>query len=334
MVEQYKTTKIDKNIITIYMAYKKFVLSIILLLGIRYLYEKWKKKEDTEKSLVDYDIVRKHLLDETSLATTKKPILWIHITYEKNARAWNDFYSRTNNNLNQDYIYLTIKTIIEKCGDYFHVCLIDDNSIQKLLPLWNVNLQSTPNPLRDHLRKLGLSKILYNYGGLLVPSSFITFKCFQEYYKNLDDNKILIGEFVNRSNNSFKYYPNSRLLGCKKNSSIMKEYIKYLELLNSTNFNNSLDFENLMNTWFEKNLHSMEIISSENLGVKDTDDNVINIDRLIDNTYINLSHKAIGLYIPSDELLKRTSYNWFVYLTPNEVLNSNTAISKYLLLSL
>ena len=155
------------------MNYNKLILSLILLFGIRYAYDKWNYSQEQDKNLVDYDIVRKYLLDEKTLGKVKKPILWIHISYSINARKWENFNSRNTYNLNQPYLYLTIKSIINHCGADFHICLIDDKAIQKLLPLWNINLQNKASPIREHLRGLALTKILYNYGGMLVPASFV-----------------------------------------------------------------------------------------------------------------------------------------------------------------
>ena len=65
------------------------------------------------------------------MSSIKKPILWVHIDYKKNSRNWESFYSRSNNDINQDYLYLTIRSIIDNCGDDSHICLIDDNSFSK-----------------------------------------------------------------------------------------------------------------------------------------------------------------------------------------------------------
>ena len=42
--------------------------------------------------------------------------------------------------LNADYLYLTIRSIINKCGDDFHVALIDDNSFKMVLDNWTIDL--------------------------------------------------------------------------------------------------------------------------------------------------------------------------------------------------
>jgi len=51
------------------------------------------------------------------------------------------------------------------------------------------------------------------------------------------------------------------------------------------------------------------------------------------NTFLNLCDKVQGLYIPADEILKRTAYQWFARQSAKQALNSNTVIGKYLLIN-
>jgi len=44
---------------------------------------------------------------------------------------------------------------------------------------------------------------------------------------------------------------------------------------------------------------------------------------------MNPSH--VGIYIPHDELMRRTKYNWYAYLTSEQVLEANVFLSKYML---
>ena len=79
-------------------------------------------------------MIKKYLLNESPLYGFNRPKIWIHTKYEVNARKWKSFYSRNSTDLNQPYIHLTIKTIINHCGDDFNICLIDDETFSKLIP--------------------------------------------------------------------------------------------------------------------------------------------------------------------------------------------------------
>jgi hypothetical protein len=312
----------------------KTIYLILLILIIRFIYNKWEKKQYSLKNLDNYNLVDKFFLsDIKSLENIKKPFIWIHITYDWNSRQWENFYSRMTMNLNQDYLYLTLRSIIEKYSDDFHICLINDNSFEKLLPNWPSNLAFTPEPIRGNIRNIGLAKILYNYGGVVLPVSFIACNSFINLYNKLDNNNILIGELINKINNEYVYYPDIKILGCKAKCNNMDKFILYLENLYTNNYTNSIVFENVINDWFLKNKENLVVISSKLLGVKDNYDNIVNIDRLLGSSFIEFNSNRYGIYIPSDELLKRIHYNWFVYLNINEVLNSDTQIGKYILIA-
>ena len=124
-------------------------------------------------------------------------------------------------------------------------------------------------------------------------------------------------------------------MACRRESAAMKEFSNHLENLNSTNYTSSYDFLDLANNWCEAQIKTGKviIIPSKQLGINDDDNRLICLDRLMSNKYIKLCSSVYGLYIPQDELLKRTAYNWFVYLPMQEVLVSDTLIGKYLLIS-
>jgi hypothetical protein len=60
---------------------------------------------------------------------------------------------------------------------------------------------------------------------------------------------------------------------------------------------------------------------------------MINLEELMGSTFIELHTNVYALYIPSHDLLKRSKYNWFCKLSTKDVLEANTIISKYLLIS-
>ena len=136
--------------------YKNLIVSILLLFAASYIYSKFRINVETNDKLDELNIFKKYLLNENSnntlqqLSSIKKPILWIHIDYALNSRKWESFGSRNNKELNQDYLYLTIRSIINKCGQDFHIVLIDDDSIPLLLENWSIDL-SNENPQKNIL---------------------------------------------------------------------------------------------------------------------------------------------------------------------------------------
>lgn len=317
----------------------KYVGSLSALFVMSLLYNKYKKTEELDEESKQYNLVRKYLLNHSSLAQSKKPILWIHMNYELNARNWSSFGSRNSDDLNQPYLYLTIKSIIDKCGESFNICIIDDNSFSKIIPGWVIDLNMTSEPIKSKLRELALARLLFNYGGVLVPRSFICIQNLDNLYKDGINNSIngdvFIGEFIDHSISSSQrqFSPNSKLMGCIKNSNVMAEYVQYLERLISTDFTNENNFIGDNNKWFheKKLLNKLKIIDASVIGMKDATGKMISIDDLMSDKFINLSYLTLGVYIPEDELQKRTLYNWFPRLSIIQVLESNTNIGKFLL---
>ena len=320
-----------------------FVVSILL----SYIYKKILKDENSRTSDYYYNMVNQYLLTNNSdfshLGSNNKPYLWIHLHNDNtiipnvNQRSWLNFFSRNSKDLNIPYQYLTIKSIVSKCGNDFNICLIDDESFKKILPGWSINLEYTANPIKTHLRLLALSNLLNTYGGLLVPSSFICFKSLKPLYdKNISYNKMFVGEFCNRTSGlSNDLIASPELMGCSPNNNEMSEFIKHLEILNSKDFVAEMDFLGKSNKWLQEKCLNNEInlINGSLLGTKNSNEKLVFIEELISSSFIDLYDNAFGLYIPWNELINRTKLEWFSRLSPEQVLESNTAIGKYLLIN-
>ena len=76
--------------------YKKYVLPIIITIIMSMVYKKYISSVDNDENMNNYNVVKQYLLSDSSLAQSSKPIIWIHIVYEKNGRWWPSFSSRTN----------------------------------------------------------------------------------------------------------------------------------------------------------------------------------------------------------------------------------------------
>jgi len=316
------------------MDYLKYIILISILILVSKVYENLKLKDLNENFKEDYDFVNKYLLNKSSLANNNnKPFIWIHIDQEVNSRWWSSFYSRNSTCLNEPYKFLTIKSIINKCGDDYNICLINDESFSKIIPDWNIDLEKIGNPLREHIRKIALSKVLYHYGGMLVPSSFICF----DNLKTLHNEKMFVCEFINDKYTSMQsnFFPNCKFMGCQKKCNKMKEFGDYLEMIYSQDYTNEVDFIDQANKWCYKEIMNKNItlVNGKVIGTKDKNNKEIRIDDVLTNTFIDLCPYGLGLYLPDKEILKRTNYEWFARLSAEQVLKSNTMAGKYLLIS-
>jgi len=321
---------------TIYMDYSKYIVSTAMMFAVLLVYQKYKNYDEEDDDYRNYNIVKRYLVNESSLAKSKLPILWIYMEYSQNSRWWESFYSRNSNDLNQPYLYLTIKSIIDKCGGHFNICLIDDDSMVNIIPGWNIDINRAAEPIRDKLRDLAQAYLLQFYGGMFVPPSFLCLKNLADlYYSKSYGGKVIIGELQNENITSTydTVCVSRKFIGARKNNKTMNEYIQYFQQVISSDYTAESTFEGNSDRWFyEKNNSGLlNIIPAKNLGAKDNADKDIVIDNLISNSYIDFYPGAVGVYFPQSQLLNRTSYLWFVRLNAQQVMESDTVMGKLLL---
>jgi len=319
-----------------------YLFAATILLTVSYLANRTKQSLTSETD--EYELIRKYLLNDSPLYGYNRPKLWIHTKYDINARKWKDYQSRNTTDLNQPYLHLTIKTIINHCGDDFNVCLIDDDSFSKLLPSWDIDLSLVAEPMRAHFRQLGLLQLIYFYGGMVVPNSFVCIKNLKPFYEeSMVGGRPFVCESINRTMNMSKqkhkmlFVPNTYFMGAHKNDPVILELVEYIKGLNKSLFISSeSDFlGEISERCLELvNGQKMNLIGGQFIGVKSKDRKTILLDNLMEEEYLNLSCEAVGIYIPDDEILNRPKFQWFAVLSKDEILNSRMIISKYLMASI
>ena len=215
-----------------------FILFFILIV-LTFLYKRYEDKLTREEGSDTYEAIQKYLLDEDTLGKSKKPILWIHVPYEYNSRNWLSFGSRTSFELNQPYLYLTVRSILKQCDDSFTVCIIDDSSFKRLIPDWNINMTTISDPILSNMRMLGLMKLMYIYGGLLCPISFVCLKNLNELYvKGIRGEKMFVCETVDRNTTSsdYDFYPNFAFCGAPKECETVRELCEFIRRTSSHDY--------------------------------------------------------------------------------------------------
>ena len=292
----------------------------------------------------EYDLIKKYLLNESPLYGYNRPKLWIHTKYDVNSRKWKDFYSRNTTDLNQPYIHVTIKTIINHCGNDFNICLIDDETFSKLIPSWDVDLSTIAEPMKSHFRKLGLAQLLYFYGGMVVPNSFCCTKNLIDFYKDgISGKRPFFCEAINRTVNNlnqkrkYLFVPDMDFMGAAKNDPVVLDFVEYLKIVcKDPHFSSECDFVGNISQWLlnANNAQLIQVIGGETVGVKTADRKQILLDDLMEENFLNVHDSLVGIYIPEEEILIRPKYQWFAYLSSEEILKSNMIISKYLMASI
>ena len=290
----------------------------------------------------EYDLVRQYLLNESPLYGNNKPKIWIHTKYEYNSRMWKSFQSRSSLDLNQPYIHLTIKSIVDHCGDDFHICLIDDNTFSKLIPSWDIDLTKLAEPLKTRAREIGLMELIYYYGGIVLPNSFLCMKPMREFYLDATTNdKPFVCEFANRTTNPVRqgnegrlaFLPNLRIIGANKNDPTIKELVKYLkEQIQNSHFSGDRELSGNVGFWLLDQVETdkMNLVGGELIGTKTTCRKPILLEDLMEEGYLKLNPNCVGIAIPDEDILARTKYQWFAVMDSREILNGQFILAKYM----
>lgn len=301
------------------------------------------------------DLLRKYLLrtDTDSYAElqhSKKPILWIHVPYAYNSRNWLSFGSRSSMNLNQPYLYLTVRSIIAKCEDNFKICIIDDTSFARLLPRWEVPLDRIAAPISGNIRQLGLTRLIYEYGGMLVPISFLCFRDLKEIYErgtgsaavqqNSGVGTMFACENINRNITATNqlYAASCQFMGAPRKCPKVREFISYMEQIISTDMTAENAFLGRFDQWCDKQCKSggVKLIAGTEVGTRTLSDEPMNVEMLLGQgnaADYSLYREMSGIWIPAEEILRRTQYSWFARLSQTQVFECECLLCRFFILA-
>lgn len=302
------------------------VALFVILTMIGFLYRRFMDKFEQDQEIQDL-----YLINNKLLGKSKKPIMWISVPRQKNARKWSSFYSRNNNNLNIPYMYLTIKSIIAQCGKDFLICIIDDDSFDNLLPDWTPELDKIGDPLREKVRYLGMMQLLYHYGGFFVPPSFLCMRNLKCMYDS-SESKPFVVENVNYYGNC-RFAPDAYFIGVStKNCPVIEEYVEYLARMISNDYTDESIFLNDLSKWCALRCGNgkMQLINASEVGVKNRGGDAIVTEMFFEQAPLNLKRNIYGILIPHDQIIKRTALNWLAYLSTEELMTWDTELGMHL----
>ncbi len=317
------------------MSANNYIMVVGILIIFAMLAQRYGEVKERRSGLQNKKPLHEYLLNDLTLGKNNKPLLWIYVPYEINARNWTDFQSRNNMGLNQPYLYLTMQTIIEKCDKTFNICIFDDTAFQKIIPNWDIQLNMIAEPLLTHIRQLAMVKMLYLYGGMIVPISFLCLKDLSEIYqRGTQKNQMFLCEKANANitSESYRFYPDMYFMGTRKNNTVLNDLIQFMERSISVDSTARLNFLGEFNRWCNTRIYqdkTIQLIDGKELGVKTMNNQNILVEHLLSDADISFYSGMSGIYIPYDVILKRTKYEWFARLSVKQVLETNSTVVKY-----
>jgi len=318
------------------MNYSKYILSTILLLAAGMIYDRYKNSVADDEAARHYELVKKYLVQDSSLARSKLPIIWIHVNYEYNARWWQSFYSRGTDDLNQPYMFITIKSIIDRCGEDFNICIIDDSSFKDIIPGWNIDMSRVASPIRCKIRDLAMARLLKTYGGMILPPTFLCTKNLADmYYTETCCGKPFVVETIDSNSSSAMttFFPSKTVMGCAKGCGVIDDYIQYLEQLVSSDYTAESEFLGSQDRWLTMMVEQgqVNLVGAKLIGAADASGKPVVLERLMGNTYVDFAPTALGVLLPGKQILERTSFQWFARQSVRQALACDNVAGKLLL---
>jgi hypothetical protein len=319
------------------LSFSHVALTVGLVLMATFVGTSFKQRFSEKEQKDEYHMVKEYLLNPNVLYGKNRPKIWIHSQYEVNARKWASFMSRTSTDLNQPYLYLTVQSIIQHNGDDFHICLIDDESFAKLIPSWTIDLSTVPEPMRSRYRENAMLQLLYIYGGMVVPNSFL---CLQSlhglYLQGIAHKTPFMAERIARIPNapqSKPFLPDVYFMGATKEDPMLEKLIGlYQSLEEKQHFQSETEFNYTVGQWckYEVDAGNIQVVDGTLIGIKTSIGKPVLLEDLMSEDYLDIELSVLqGVYIPSKELLRRPKYQYFSILPVEEVLKTNSVLTKY-----
>jgi hypothetical protein len=224
------------------------------------------------------------------------------------------------------------------------VCLIDDETFNKLIPSWDLDLATIAEPMKSRYRAIGMAELVYYYGGMVLPNSFLCFQSLNDlFYQATSGDKMFVCETQNHSFHSMtqstpsSFMPHTFIFGSNKNNETVKKYVQFLkQRCQSPHFTNEHEFIGDISQWCIRNIGEgdVQMISADMVGLRLANGRPVLLEDLMGEEYLSLSSHCMGIFIPEDEILKRTKYQWFASLPSAELLDANIILVKYMKQSL
>ena len=116
----------------------------------------------------------------------------------------------------------------------------------------------------------------------------------------------------------------------------MNAYIEYMQRLISSDFTAQAEFLGNFDKWANKKINQRQIrlIPGTDVGTKTLEDEPVLVDNLLSEEYIHFYAQMYGIWIPAENILKRTRYEWFARMSSDQIFKSNFILAKYFVLAL
>jgi hypothetical protein len=289
-----------------------------------FVYRHYQQSETYFDHLQQHQYASEYFIGQDKVRS-HKPFLWIHAQGETNSRDWQSFGSRTSTFLNQPYLYLTMKSTLDKCNESFNVCLIDDSAFQRLIPSWAVDMNTLPSPVKENYRQFAMALLLHHYGGLSVPYSFLCLDDLHTFYKKeVQESNVFAVEVAS----SGRVAPSPLFMGCNKGSLIMKQVVDQLGFILKSDFTNESHFSGAFERICRDN--KVTVVDGALVGVKKACGSPMDLSDLLSQNDLLCIRPVLGIHIDAEEILRRPKFAWFSRMSVEQLKESSLSLMKFI----
>lgn len=289
------------------------VLSFIVILlisafghQIHIYFEKHEKKDE-------FELISKFLKPD-NYQLNKKPCIWIHSRGE----------------LHIPYVRCCIDCVKKYNEEFFTIHVINDESFNEFIPFWKTD-KNRRNVSFD--RMYGMTLLLYLYGGIVVPHTFLCMKTLQFVYKDclqstlpfLFENNNVFDNKTNGPLHYLLYVPDITFIGSMQKNAVINDMLHYMTGKPDYFFTGDIHYWCLK----QRKENKMVIIDGSMIGAKDHLRKQMTVDDWMAQEQITVVDECLGIYIPSERLVKRMQYNYFLSLEIEEILALSIALSPF-----
>lgn len=301
-------------------------------------FEKFKKIFDNVKE--GFDTIVKNGKELLHTGLNSKPTMWIfYRTDEINSRHWKDFGSRNSRSLNMPFLNLCYTSIqYHNEHKYNIIPIMGIEEVAHLLGGW----ENMPMPLQNHNEKYLedrelnwiMTAILSKYGGLWVSPYTICMKpfeiCSQLTFYGSDMNENLAGEKGTLLPGFHCVY--SPLPG----DPFMVEWENICFKRVEHNNGGQLIRNDIKWDWISLSKKYNYVILSRSEGSRKKDRTRLQIEDILSstNTIDWVDYETVHVPIYYKELRMFRNFIWFIRISEEQIMLSNTAIKRLLDISL
>jgi hypothetical protein len=184
-----------------------------------------------------------------------------------------------------------------------------------------------------------MAKLIYTYGGLNVPISFLCFRdLISLYNRGTNDDSMFVCEKYdsNITATTKLFYPSACFMGAKKENDTVKQFIDFMERTISDDYTAQTKFLGEFDRWCNEKITKgkVRLIPGTDVGTRTVDDEPVTVETLLGDDYIHFYGKMYGIWIPASDILKRRHYEWFARMSPEQIFESQFILAKYIVLAL